>query len=146
MRRDLLRQFATYDLPVPVLDPGFLLTVSRTQRRAQQMTWTPLTADELPLVVRKGALCAIDAEFVARREEENEIRPDGSRALLRPSRLALARVSVVRGEVCGGWPKPPAQAGAQGLTWVSAPFWFHDGVQPLRVRCKGCRLLTTTFK
>ena len=86
-------------MPPAPLDPSFLLVGSRAVRRSQQLLYTPLAAEELPTLVRPGALCAIDAEFVARREEENEIRPDGSRALLRPSRLALARVSVVRGEV-----------------------------------------------
>ncbi|KAI9715714.1 MAG: poly(A)-specific ribonuclease [Chrysothrix sp. TS-e1954] len=40
----------------------------------------------------------IDAEFVALQQEELEIKADGSRSILRPSRLGLARVSVLRGD------------------------------------------------
>lgn len=47
---------------------------------------------------RKGTLVAIDAEFVALNQEETEIRSDGTKSLIRPSTLMLARVSVIRGE------------------------------------------------
>jgi PAB-dependent poly(A)-specific ribonuclease subunit 2 len=46
----------------------------------------------------KGFLCSIDAEFVALSKEETEIRSDGTKSMLRPTRLSLARVSVLRGE------------------------------------------------
>ena len=49
-------------------------------------------------MAQPSLLCGIDAEFVAIKEEETEIRSDGTRSLLRPSRLSLARVSVVRGD------------------------------------------------
>ncbi|KAF2717991.1 hypothetical protein K431DRAFT_333256 [Polychaeton citri CBS 116435] len=42
--------------------------------------------------------CAIDAEFVRLLREEIDMRADGSRTITRPSRLGLARVSVLRGE------------------------------------------------
>ncbi|KAI9702842.1 MAG: poly(A)-specific ribonuclease [Candelina mexicana] len=42
-------------------------------------------------------LVAIDAEFVALQQEEIEIKADGTRETIRPSRLGLARVSVLRG-------------------------------------------------
>ncbi|KAK9492754.1 ubiquitin carboxyl-terminal hydrolase-domain-containing protein [Lipomyces doorenjongii] len=54
-----------------------------------------LTKQEAP---QAGTLVAIDAEFVALQQEETEIRSDGTRHLIRPSRLSLARVSVVRGD------------------------------------------------
>lgn len=54
-----------------------------------------LTEDELP---QPGTLVAIDAEFVSLANEELEIFSDGTRSLLQPSHLALARVSVLRGE------------------------------------------------
>ncbi|KAK9240841.1 ubiquitin carboxyl-terminal hydrolase-domain-containing protein [Lipomyces kononenkoae] len=54
-----------------------------------------LAKEEAP---RAGTLVAIDAEFVALQQEETEIRSDGTRHLIRPSRLSLARVSVVRGD------------------------------------------------
>ncbi|KAF9583086.1 poly(A)-specific ribonuclease [Lunasporangiospora selenospora] len=41
---------------------------------------------------------AIDTEFVALSREETEIRSDGTKSLLRPSRMSLARVSVLRGD------------------------------------------------
>lgn len=50
---------------------------------------------ELP---RKGTLVSIDAEFVSLQQEEVEYRSNGTRNLIRPSRLTLARVSVLRGE------------------------------------------------
>ena len=40
---------------------------------------------------------AIDSEFVALQQEEIEIKADGDREVIRPIRLGLARVSVLRG-------------------------------------------------
>ncbi|PWN41313.1 hypothetical protein IE81DRAFT_292061 [Ceraceosorus guamensis] len=54
-----------------------------------------LRVEELP---KPGTLVAIDAEFVALSMEELEVRSDGTRSVIRPSRLTLARVSVLRGE------------------------------------------------
>ncbi|CAG8771188.1 4741_t:CDS:2, partial [Acaulospora morrowiae] len=54
-----------------------------------------LTPEELP---QPGTLVAIDAEFVALNQEETEIRSDGTKSVIRPRRLSLARVSVLRGE------------------------------------------------
>jgi PAB-dependent poly(A)-specific ribonuclease subunit 2 len=42
-------------------------------------------------------LVAIDAEFVSLQQEEIEIKADGTRETIRPSRFGLARVSVIRG-------------------------------------------------
>jgi PAB-dependent poly(A)-specific ribonuclease subunit 2 len=47
---------------------------------------------------KAGTLISIDAEFVALSQEETEIRSDGTKSVIRPSRLSLARVSVLRGE------------------------------------------------
>lgn len=55
----------------------------------------PLRPDELP---NPGTLVAIDAEFVSMQQEETEFRSDGTKKVLRPARLSLARVSVLRGE------------------------------------------------
>lgn len=55
----------------------------------------PFRLDELP---RKGTLVAIDAEFVSLQQEEAEFHSDGTKKVLRPSRMTLARVSVLRGE------------------------------------------------
>lgn len=55
----------------------------------------PLGSEELP---RPGTLVAIDAEFVQMQQEETEYRSDGTKKVLRPARLSLARVSVLRGD------------------------------------------------
>ncbi|KAH8117576.1 ubiquitin carboxyl-terminal hydrolase-domain-containing protein [Phellopilus nigrolimitatus] len=52
-----------------------------------------LGVDELP---RPGTMVAIDAEFVSMQQEESEYRSDGTKKVLRPARLGLARVSVLR--------------------------------------------------
>ena len=54
-----------------------------------------LSESELP---KPGTLVAIDAEFVSLAQEELEVFSDGTRTLIQPSSLALARVSVLRGE------------------------------------------------
>lgn len=53
-----------------------------------------LSPDELP---KPGTLISIDAEFVALQQEELEFRSDGTKKILRPSHMSLARVSVLRG-------------------------------------------------
>ncbi|THH06212.1 hypothetical protein EW145_g4234 [Phellinidium pouzarii] len=52
-----------------------------------------LGANELP---RPGTMVAIDAEFISMQQEESEYRSDGTKKVLRPARLSLARVSVLR--------------------------------------------------
>ncbi|KAG6878679.1 hypothetical protein C0993_011494 [Termitomyces sp. T159_Od127] len=54
-----------------------------------------LLPNELP---QPGSLVAIDAEFVSMQQEETEFRSDGRKRVLRPARLSLARVSVLRGD------------------------------------------------
>ncbi|KAK0185791.1 ubiquitin carboxyl-terminal hydrolase-domain-containing protein [Armillaria mellea] len=54
-----------------------------------------LRYEELP---RPGTLVAIDAEFVSMQQEETEYRSDGTKKVIRPARLSLARVSVLRGD------------------------------------------------
>ena len=46
---------------------------------------------------RPRTLVALDAEFVALQKEESEVMADGNKKIVRPSRLGLARVSVLRG-------------------------------------------------
>ncbi|KZV71779.1 hypothetical protein PENSPDRAFT_577089 [Peniophora sp. CONT] len=53
----------------------------------------PLAPSERPT---PGTVIAIDAEFVQMQAEEAEFRSDGTRTVLRPARLGLARVSVLR--------------------------------------------------
>ncbi|KDQ59577.1 hypothetical protein JAAARDRAFT_77653 [Jaapia argillacea MUCL 33604] len=54
-----------------------------------------LRYEELP---KPGTLVAIDAEFVSMQQEETEYRSDGTKKIIRPARLSLARVSVLRGD------------------------------------------------
>ena len=67
-------------------------------RRASDITYKLLTPEELP---RPGTLVSIDAEFVALQQEELEFRSDGTKKIIKPTLMSLARVSVLRG------PEPP---------------------------------------
>jgi PAB-dependent poly(A)-specific ribonuclease subunit 2 len=53
-----------------------------------------LAEEEAP---KPGSPVGIDAEFVSLQSEEIEIKADGTRETVRPSRWGLARVSVLRG-------------------------------------------------
>ncbi|KAI8612159.1 ubiquitin carboxyl-terminal hydrolase-domain-containing protein, partial [Chytriomyces sp. MP71] len=64
-------------------------------RRDLLINYTPLTDAELP--IKPGFVVAIDAEFVALQKAQTEIRSDGSRSTILPSKMGLARVSVLRG-------------------------------------------------
>jgi PAB-dependent poly(A)-specific ribonuclease subunit 2 len=64
-------------------------------RKSSMIKHKVLQKDELP---HPGTLVSIDAEFVSLQQEEVEYRSDGTKSLIRPSRMALARVSVLRGE------------------------------------------------
>ncbi|SPO36298.1 related to PAN2 - component of Pab1p-stimulated poly(A) ribonuclease [Pseudozyma flocculosa] len=79
------------------MDPSILSEDSNISwnRDPARIRHTPLSPDELP---QPGTLVAIDAEFVALNQEELEIRSDGTRSVIRPTRLSLARVSVLRGQ------------------------------------------------
>ncbi|KAJ3339561.1 poly(A)-specific ribonuclease [Entophlyctis luteolus] len=71
-------------------------------RKDVMVTYSPLTEADFP--VKPGFLVAIDAEFIALQKEESELRSDGSRSVILPSKLGLARISILRGEdgpLCG---------------------------------------------
>ncbi|KAE9386325.1 PAB-dependent poly(A)-specific ribonuclease subunit PAN2 [Gymnopus androsaceus JB14] len=53
-----------------------------------------LEFSELPT---PGTVVAVDAEFVSMQQEETEYRSDGTKKVIRPARLSLARVSCLRG-------------------------------------------------
>ncbi|CAD6575124.1 MAG: poly(A)-specific ribonuclease [Cyphobasidiales sp. Tagirdzhanova-0007] len=72
-----------------------ILTKDVTISKPTPSSHRVLSKEELP---RKGTLVSIDAEFVSLQQEEVEYRSDGTRSLIRPSRMTLARVSVLRGE------------------------------------------------
>jgi len=59
-------------------------------------SFTPLMESEWP--VKAGSLVAIDAEFVAVTREQTRTDHRGRTIVIKPARLALARVSCVRGE------------------------------------------------
>ncbi|KAJ1655918.1 poly(A)-specific ribonuclease [Dispira simplex] len=72
------------------LNPHVLITSPQPGRETQAVTVTP---EELPFT--KGTLCALDGEFVMVDKAQFEVRSDGTRSIIRPNRLSLARVSVV---------------------------------------------------
>ena len=79
------------------LDPSILCEdVSVSSRRREDMIkHQPLEMSELPA---PDTLISIDAEFVSLQQEELEFRSDGTKRILKPSHMSLARVSVLRGE------------------------------------------------
>jgi PAB-dependent poly(A)-specific ribonuclease subunit 2 len=64
------------------------------QPRREEQT-VLLSKEEAP---QQGTLIALDAEFISLQKEENEVKADGNKVIVRPSRLGLARVSVLRGQ------------------------------------------------
>ncbi|GAA5878976.1 hypothetical protein JCM1840_007400 [Sporobolomyces johnsonii] len=78
-------------------DPAILcedITISKNRDRSL-IKHEPFRLEELP---RRGTLVSIDAEFVSLQQEEAEFHSDGTKKVIRPSRMTLARVSVLRGE------------------------------------------------
>ena len=72
-----------------------LADLVRRHRRVNMNQQKLLAKTEVPY---RGTLVSIDAEFVSLQQEEVEYRSNGVQKLIRPSRMALARVSVIRGE------------------------------------------------
>ena len=63
----------------------------------REIRFEPLSDEEIS-GLGSEFVCALDAEFVMINPEETEVRSDGTRSIVRPSRQALARLSIVRGE------------------------------------------------
>ncbi|MCJ1380114.1 poly(A)-specific ribonuclease [Xylographa soralifera] len=76
------------------LDPTLLYIEYSINNRPPQDCQLLNPATEAPVA---GSYVAIDTEFVALQQEEIEIKADGDREIVRPTRLGLARVSVLRG-------------------------------------------------
>lgn len=64
-------------------------------REGYKKEYTLLTKEEAP---KAGTLIAIDAEFVLLNDELCEIDCQGNKAVVRPKKSSLARISVIRGE------------------------------------------------
>ncbi|CCE82490.1 Piso0_002217 [Millerozyma farinosa CBS 7064] len=64
-------------------------------REGMKKEYELLTRDEAPQV---GSLLAIDAEFVVLNSEKVEIDCDGTRTLVKPRKISLARISAIRGK------------------------------------------------
>lgn len=82
---------------IPQLDTTILYRdhFAGGRRESLQKEYELLSKEEAP---KCGTLIAIDAEFVNLRPEELEVYSDGTRKLIHPKKLSLARVSVIRGE------------------------------------------------
>ena len=104
---DLSQRLAALPLEAPAtiesaaeLSDDFSLSVppraTNTLGKVLVPTFTPLALSELP--IRRGFKVAIDAEFVAVSREETRLDQRGRTVVVKPARLALARVSCVRGE------------------------------------------------
>lgn len=94
-RQDLIDVLDYSSLPEKI-DPAIL---GQAFSMAAHMDWSAakqeaLEPQELPT---PGTIIAIDAEFVALQQEESEFRSDGTKKVLKPSQMSLARVSVLRG-------------------------------------------------
>lgn len=66
----------------------------RAAREGHRQEYKLLTKEEAP---EMGTLIAIDAEFIVSEPEQLEIGYTGTRKLIKPKKLTLARVSVLRG-------------------------------------------------
>ncbi|KAL1747522.1 ubiquitin carboxyl-terminal hydrolase-domain-containing protein [Schizophyllum fasciatum] len=92
-----VRESLDYSGLPDVMDPAILSQDSNIaiKRDKSRIKHELLRYDELP---RPGTMVAIDAEFVSMQQEETEYRSDGTKRVIRPARLSLARVSVLRGD------------------------------------------------
>mmetsp|Transcript_25096 Transcript_25096/g.62193 ORF Transcript_25096/g.62193 Transcript_25096/m.62193 type:complete len:718 (-) Transcript_25096:393-2546(-) len=106
-RTDIREKLASLSLqPMSPVDSAsqladeFSLEEPKVSPPDRPLAFQPLNSQpgvkELPL--RKGQLVAIDAEFVAVSQEVTRRSPKGKTVVVKPARLALARVSCIRGD------------------------------------------------
>ncbi|KAH8925754.1 hypothetical protein BT69DRAFT_1239751 [Atractiella rhizophila] len=89
---DNLLDFST--LPMKI-EPSILFHEHSVNRPRDPKLHRVLQPNELP---QKGTIVALDAEFVSLQQEEVDYFSDGRKLVLRPARMSLARVSVLRGD------------------------------------------------
>lgn len=71
-----------------------------TIRKDYQKQYKLLTLEET--IPQPGSLIAIDAEFVTLEPEVLEIKSTGQKTIIKPRKLSLARISVIRGDNTDG--------------------------------------------
>ncbi|XP_070210409.1 PAN2-PAN3 deadenylation complex catalytic subunit PAN2-like isoform X2 [Littorina saxatilis] len=63
--------------------------------KRRKMTFLPMQPEE---TLSKGDLVGLDAEFISLKEEEAELRSDGTKSTIKPSHVSPGRVTCIRGQ------------------------------------------------
>ncbi|CAI9729366.1 PAN2-PAN3 deadenylation complex catalytic subunit Pan2-like isoform X1 [Octopus vulgaris] len=92
--RKNINQYHDITVQNPITSEVLLDQSGVVNPKITEKTFIPLTPDEIP---KRGSLVALDAEFVSLDQEQAELKSDGTRSTLKPSHLALARLTCVRG-------------------------------------------------